>query len=324
MVDYVCTFHDNLSNCSHFKVNLVTDLMCLLGLQHNKFPDHSVIEFCFTPNSVNTTQVHNLYVSPEPANNQTFNVMSNNTAVNRYLNANNGRKLPVNFLEAESAEQALFNCINSIQMSLPNQTAIDNVYDEFCNLYYNEIRKYFKNNSRHSASKKQFKNSTKPFWNINLTNLWKGMKAAEIDYLKTPKNTSRRQTALRKFKEKRNLFDKSYSKTKRKYQRDKMIEIENLNTKNPKEFWAALKKLGPRQNVTLPLEVYDDDGQVTADLPTVFSKWNSEYENLFKGHNNAYFDAEYLDEVKQSIQTLENNPDINYAINAPITLHEVN
>ena len=52
VVDYVCTFHDNLENCKHFKVHLSRPLLTSLNIMEQKIPDHSVLEFDFAPNHI--------------------------------------------------------------------------------------------------------------------------------------------------------------------------------------------------------------------------------------------------------------------------------
>ena len=57
------------------------------------------------------------------------------------------------------------------------------------------------------------------------------------------------------FKHKRNIFDKSLWKYERKYKREKVNNIENLNTTNPQEFWKHIKELGPQNKQKFPIKV---------------------------------------------------------------------
>ncbi len=49
VVDYICTFHDNLDNCKYFNVHLMRSLLDKIGIFTDKIPDHSVLEFYFLP-----------------------------------------------------------------------------------------------------------------------------------------------------------------------------------------------------------------------------------------------------------------------------------
>ncbi len=41
---------------------------------------------------------------------------------------------------------------------------------------------------------------------------------------------------------------------------------ERLNTEILREFWSALNNLGPRQTNYIPMQVYDDEGNITGKL----------------------------------------------------------
>jgi hypothetical protein len=140
--------------------------------------------------------------------------------------------------------------------------------------------------------------------------------------LSAPQHSHRRRELCSLFKEKLNLFDKTYRKAKRKFERDKMINIEKLNTTNPKAFWSELNKLGPRKKGNIPKEVYDNEGCVTSHMPNVFSKWNGEFQNLFQGYDKSKFDQEFYSYCQQQKEELE-SCEMNEAINRPVQDHEV-
>ena len=317
VVDYVCTFFDNLTNCESFKVNSVRHLMDQLILQSDKIPDHSILELDF----------HMNYCKNEVQNDLTLNEsssfsISQSEETYRYLKCNNGRNLPVNFMDSELANQALNLCIGQIQTARALQSDVDKVYDKFCNIYYAEIDKWFKGNFSNKSMRKRFRNTSKPYWNENLTCLWKGLCKAEKQYLSTPQHFRKRRELLKDFKLKQNNFDTAFKKAKRAFERGKMINIEKLNTDDPKAFWAELKKLGPRKKDTIPMEVYDENGLVKSSWPSVISKWNGEFQNLFNGYDRSEFDNDYYTYAQQMREQLENNTP-NDVINTPITADEV-
>ncbi len=59
---------------------------------------------------------------------------------------------------------------------------------------------------------------------------------------------------------------------KRNDQRGTLIEIERLNTSDPREFWKMLQKLGPTRKDYIPWEVYDENGQVQREKDYVLNK----------------------------------------------------
>ncbi len=72
-----------------------------------------------------------------------------------------------------------------------------------------------------------------------------------------------------------------FVKAKRKFELDKRINIERLNTENPREFWSTLKNLGPRKTNNIPMQVYDDEGNITGEIDEVMAKWKFNFNNLF-------------------------------------------
>ena len=320
VVDYICTGIDDLNKCKYFNVHLVTDLMNKYNLQSNKIPDHSVVEMHFMLNCICTTDVSD--------NNIEFVDESRNYIMNkgdtyRYLNCNNGRKMPINFLESETARLAIVECIEIISITRAEQDEIDNMYDNFCGVYYNEIDKWFGNNLNRNCSRRKFRNATKPYWNENLKLLWNDMRKAENEYLKSPQKTAIRRQTFQIFKEKQSIFDKVYSKEKRKYHREKLIKIETFNTENPRQFWNEIKKLGPNRKVNIPIEAYNESGDITTDASAVYAKWNGHFQNLLKGYNKNDFDRTYYDNVAQSIPELERNVPVDPNLNAPFLPHEI-
>ena len=57
-------------------------------------------------------------------------------------------------------------------------------------------------------------------------------------------------------------------------------------TDNPKSFWEHIKNLGPKRQAGVPLEVYDELGNVISDENFVFQKWSTEFENLYNTEHN--------------------------------------
>ena len=87
----------------------------------------------------------------------------------------------------------------------------------------------------------------KPFWNDELTALWKEMVRREKSMTKSRNGVLKRQ-CMAEFKSARHNFDRRFRFYERQYKRGLMDEIEDLCTTDPKQFDNNLKKLGPRSN----------------------------------------------------------------------------
>ncbi len=51
VVDYICTFHDNVDNYKYFNVHLMRSLLDKIGIFTDNIPHHSVLEFDFVATS---------------------------------------------------------------------------------------------------------------------------------------------------------------------------------------------------------------------------------------------------------------------------------
>ena len=68
-------------------------------------------------------------------------------------------------------------------------------------------------------------------------------------------NSARSKVLRHEFLTKRKLFDKLLRSTERKYNRQKALEIEQINTTNPSEFWKQISALGPKKSTPIPMKV---------------------------------------------------------------------
>ena len=71
----------------------------------------------------------------------------------------------------------------------------------------------------------------------------------------------------------RDTFEKQLRTAERNFRRSLSIDIETVCTDSPKAFWDYIKQLGPKPKGTVPMEVYDENGQVITDEGFVFHKW---------------------------------------------------
>ena len=103
----------------------------------------------------------------------------------------------------------IVECIDRITAFQVTQTEIDNMYDSFCFVYYNEMNQKFRSINILPGSKKRFKKSIKPFWNDNLQSLWNNLCKIEKKFLSSPQGTNIRRTNLISFRVAQRYIQKS-------------------------------------------------------------------------------------------------------------------
>ena len=96
-----------------------------------------------------------------------------------------------------------------------SQEHVDTLYQQFCDIYYNEMKGFLKPLNVSSKTKKRIKFKSKPFWNDTLDNLWHEIVISERQYLKSPQNSHLRKIKFSLYKNSRNKFDKEYKREKR-------------------------------------------------------------------------------------------------------------
>ncbi len=137
----------------------------------------------------------------------------------------------------------------------------------------------FKHHNVHPKARKRLKRCTKSVWNDLLKELWYVLCEIEKQFLQS--TGYNRNKYRQEFREAQNKFDKLYRKTERKYNNDKIIEIETVSAADPNQFWKQINKLGPYNKNYILMEVYNDAGEIDYDISKVMEKWRSEYEKLY-------------------------------------------
>ena len=126
-----------------------------------------------------------------------------------------------------------------------------------------------------------------------------------------------------KFRKSQQSFDREYRKEKRKYQWDKINELEQLDTTNPRKFWQEVKRLGPRSGSYIPMSVYDD-GYLTPDPELVLNKWKNDFNSLYNATPcPGTFDEEFLRITKEGLLALEIGPVETVFLNGDIMESEI-
>ena len=167
----------------------------------------------------------------------------------------------------------------------------------------------------------------RPFWNEELSSLWHNMREKEREFLKC-KSGHHKNSKRSAFKIAQSAFDKRYRYLERQHNRSKMDRIDQICTDNPKLFWEELQKLGPKKKTTIPMEVYNDNGDTVSDIDQVLHQWKSDFCDLFStsfNTDNAFGDSigDTLTEIERNFNDQpEENPDLS-DLNADISLPEI-
>ena len=106
------------------------------------------------------------------------------------------------------------------------------------------------------------------------------MNVSERNFLRFKGNNREKEHKRQLFFMNRKCFDKELRKTERLYNKNKLNDIENVCTDNPRAFWEHIKKLGPRKANQIPLKVYQEN-ELVSDLNTVFETWKNDFCQLY-------------------------------------------
>ena len=211
---------------------------------------------------------------------------------------------------------------------LTSLETVDNLNQEKINHLYSDLTELITQEADRSMSglgKKRKGTLFKPYWKSELSIKWHLMYHAEKHYRfikKLTNNILKIRQAKSDFNHKCSSFDKLLRKRKRDYCRGLLLEIETCNTKNPRDFWKYIKKLGPCKQKKIPWEVCVD-GCYSNDKKTALSTWTDAFKSLYMIDENQ-FDCSFKQDLLASTQSLtdaETSEDS--VLNLPISLEIV-
>lgn len=297
VVDYIWVPQDNYVQCVDFCVDLCSDLIERYNLENyisekSKVPDHSILSLIF-----NVDQLYDHTTSTS--------MDYNSQDVNSGTKIFKTKRLPDDFLESDLAKLAIQSLINDIEQWRESQEEVDIVYDKFLKCMNDEMESRLP--SFFSGKSRKYYRNHKPFWNNELQSLWSDMHNKEKNFVKFKGCHRMKQQLLAQYKDACKIFQKKLRYSERMYNREKLNVIERLNTNNPTEFWDHINKLGPRIRKDIPLEVYNQDGDVCNDVDTVLRKWKSEYSNLLINNGDPEFDEQFYRQCIVDKDVLEFN-----------------
>ncbi len=314
VVDYCFMPHQALKHVKDFNIYSPREMCDSLNYRPDgKLPDHSMlcIDIMTQDRSADCGNVS------DPV------TQSSQTEVKKRIKT----PLPDTFLTCDQSKQLIADTIRQIEQECFYQTQIDEAYERICSVYYEDLGR---NSPKHlgNKAKRKYKHRAKPWWNENLSNLWKELSDSEQEFKSYTGVRQIKRRLLERFQIAQQRFDKEYNKAKRNFQKQQQSEISTLNTSDPRKFWQKVKSLGPNlQKKDIPMEVVLDDGTVSHNLSDVLQKWKSDYETLFDDKISDDFDGSFLHAVQQENEEKERNmisdEGMPHVMNEPISLQEV-
>ena len=322
VVDYFLIQHDMLKSCNSFSVKACSDIIDENGLHglinaRSKPPDHALLSMTFNI-CLNSAEHSTCFTENDGLH--TSDPVTTNKHV-RY----NVRHIPPEFLQNDLTLNALNLLIESIETNRETQNEIDTIYDDFVNIVTTEMHKCLPVLNSCNVSKRKYK-PRKAFWNDDLNNAWNVMKNKEYEF-KHCKYRHMKALSRAQFAQAQYVFDKKLRFYERNYRKEKLENIEKINTSNPRQFWEELKKLGPKGKKYIPMEVMRD-GNIVVDRTEVLDKWKSDFESLYKNSDIHTYDSAFLSRIQNHMtyneqQMLDPLYVSNNALNSNISLHEV-
>ena len=319
LVDYIAVPHENFSQCVTCDVHPINEIIERCGFyslisERSKQSDHSPIKLTYLINSVNDAYC-------------TDNQNADQDSIKKRYNYNT---ISPDFLKSESWIAILDSLICRLDNVNPMQSQVDSLYDDMLSYIFAEMDEYIDYKYVSNKSRKRLK-FQKPFWNDHLTSTWKDMTTAEKLFRKS-KHTPRSTFLRSVFLEKQKCFDKLLRQYERKYNRQKAIEIEDVNTSNPTEFWKHINSLGPKKSNKIPMEVYTPCGSnKTSDKNIVLDTWRHDFEGLYNIPDSEHenFDVDFYENILSRITDIKqfelNNTDANVIdYNQPFSMDEMN
>lgn len=113
------------------------------------------------------------------------------------------------------------------------------------------------------------------------------MHSTEKQYLKFKERNNVKNALRKDFQIAQENFDIRLGQCERKHKQTMCIDIETMTTNNPSEFWNKIKQLGPRRHSSIPMEIYDNDGEIIIDEQIVLEKWKEDFQNIYNMDDSA-------------------------------------
>ena len=178
VVDYFCVPHECPTFCEDFEVFTMTDIVnenniYTLNSELSKIPDHSILCGKFQCLYVQNTS-------------NMFNESSKHIDKKQLVTTDNNKqykfeRVPPEFMKSSMWKDTILTLTENIEKMLYSQESIDNMYTKLTKI--DEMDRYLDTKGASRKTRKYLKFS-KPYWDDNLTVLWKNMCKCEKGFLK--------------------------------------------------------------------------------------------------------------------------------------------
>ena len=171
--------------------------------------------------------------------------------------------------------------IDKIESALRNQSDVNEVYTAFTSLIFDEISQHFPRRGNFNGNKNA-KSFYKPYWSEHLQRQWDIVCTNEKLWLKC--NGPQKRNFRDSFNRERKIFDKMNRKAKRAFQLSEQNRLGDLcDNRDSRNFWKEIGKVGMQneRKLEIPMEVIDEQGNISSDAQSVLSRWKRDYSTLF-------------------------------------------
>ena len=264
VVDYCVVPHETITVFNAFMIHKASQLISTSISSYGEIPaksvsDHSMLSW-------------NVVVQSKWGD----NTESGECYKRRVFDTNN---VPDSFT-GEDCRSQVENIIEQLQSNIHAHVTVDDAFDQFCEIIYEEKKLRLKERIIYSGAYNKKRRVRKPRWSEYLTKCWNGCCVFERNWLRA--NGSEKKRQKQAYVENRKHFDRCVQRAKRQYRKDREAELVDLETKDHKEFW---KKIGPigvgcDRKRTIPMEITMGDGSIPFDKVDVLNKWPNDFCNL--------------------------------------------
>ncbi len=147
------------------------------------------------------------------------------------------------FMASEERRNQLVAHIEQLMQVKQCQEELDKWYEAFVNIYHKEMDSFYKKLENTPKSAKNFHIMKKEWWTDDLTALAKETHRSEKNFITLIKQGKRSTEAKAQFLTLQKQFDKLVKSTKRKWQRNKIFNLDKINDSDPNAFWDYIKSL---------------------------------------------------------------------------------
>ena len=208
--------------------------------------------------------------------------------------------------------------INRIESARETQSEIDNAYENLCDVIFTEMNNMIPCFDTSRRTKRSFK-ASKPYLNNELSGLWNTMHSKEKLFLQFNGRPCIKRQLRQNFRHLiRNCVNVKGCSNHHSVKNWKIL-LPKVRT----HFWKKNKKLGPHKSNLIPVEAYDENGEILTDETFILEKWKSEFEKLYNNEGSDEFDTDFhrqclshkhLLEDRMLDPLYESNGELNYNV----------